>query len=353
MPTGREVVYRRFDDGDPAAAFELTESPVPERVGPREVLVRIRIAPVHPCDLACARGIINGVELPAVGGLEALGVVERAGEGLTERFAPGQRVHVSGTHIFGRWQRWQGVWRDYAVCPPEALVPVPDGVPDEVAAQLFVNVLTPLAMIREMGLGRGDVLLQTAAGSVLGQVMIQLGEAFDFTTINLVRRQATAKQLIDRYGIDTVFVFDGSEASAETVRREVRARLAGRPVRFAIEAVSGRTGRLCLDLLGPDGLVYFYGILSGDLTVPVDVVADLAMNNNTLRGWSIQEIWLRQTDDEVKRSIIDELWQLLIERRVVLPPAGSTFPLERFREAVIASTELGKAGKVMLACSPD
>ena len=353
MQTGREVIYRQFNDADPAAAFELSEVPIPERVGPREVLVRINLAVVHPCDLACARGLVNGVELPAVGGLEALGRVERVGAELADRFAPGQRVHVSGTHLFGSWRTWQGVWRDYTVCPPEALVPVPDGVPDEVAAQLFVNVLTPFAMVKEMGLGAGDVLLQTAAGSVLGQVMIQLGAVFGFTTINLVRREETARQLADTYGLDTVFVFDGSEASAEATRNRVRARLGATPIRFAIEAVSGRTGRLCLDLLGPDGIIYFYGILSGDLTVPVDVVADLCMNDNTIKGWSIQEIWLRRTSDGVKRRTIDQLWRLIVERRVVLPQIGETFPLERVREAVAASTATGKAGKVMLACSPD
>lgn len=348
MDTGREVIYQQFNDEDPVAAFELSEAPVPENIGAREVLVRIRCALVHPCDVLCARGLVNGVELPAVGGLEALGVVEKVGAELESRFAPGQRVHVSGTHIFGSWAIWQGVWRDYTVCPPEALVPVPNDVPDEAAAQLFVNVLTPFVMVKEMGLGPGDFLLQTAAGSVLGQVMIQLGEVFGFTTVNLVRREATARQLRDRYGIDTVFVYDGSEASAEATRNDVRERLGATPIRFAIEAVSGQTGRLCLDLLGPDGLIYFYGVLSGDLTVPVDAVADLCMNDNTVKGWSIQEIWLRKASDEVKQRFIDELWKLMIEGRVVPPPIGETYPLERFEEAMIASSRVGKVGKVML-----
>lgn len=353
MQTGREVVYRQFNLNNPAATFELTEVPVPNQIGSREVLVRIKAAMVHPCDICCAQGLVNGVVLPAVGGLEALGVVERVGSDLKGQFVPGQRVHVAGTHMFGIWNKWHGVWRDYTVCPPEALVVVPDGVPDEAAAQLFVNVLTPFAMVKEMGLGKGDVLLQTAAGSVLGQVMIQLGKAFGFTTINLVRREETARHLKDTHGIDTVFVFDGSEDSAEATRLDIRQRLGGKPIRFAIEAVSGQTGRLCLDLLGPDGLVYFYGILSGDLKVPVDIVADLCMNNNTLKGWSIQETWLRKTPDEVKRGYIDELWQLMAEGQVVLPKIGQVFPLEQFKEAVMASTEMGKSGKVMLACAPD
>lgn len=351
MQTARQVVYRRFDAQDPAGVFELGEVPVPEEVAPGEVLVRIAFALVHPCDAACAMGVVNGVELPAVGGLEALGVIEKIGTALTDRFEVGQRVHVCGTHVFGRWKTWRGVWREYALCPPEALIPVPDGVPDDIAAQLVVNILTPYAMVKEMGIGPGDLLLQTAAGSVLGQVMIQLGQAFGFTTVNVVRRQETADMLTSRFGIDTVFVYDGTNASAAAAEKAIGERLAGAPIRFAIEAVSGQTGRFCLDLVGPEAVVYFYGILSGDLMVPVDVVSDLAMKNNTLKGWSIQETWMRKTPDEVKRRYIDELWELIQEGKVTTPPLGERFPLERAGEAMTASFRQDKPGKIVLVCT--
>jgi NADPH2:quinone reductase len=351
MKKSRTVIYRRFDAEDPAGVFELSEAPVPEKIGPGEILVKISFALVHPCDAACAMGVVNGVELPSIGGLEALGVVARVGSALTDRFAVGQRVHVCGTHVFGNWQTWRGVWQEYALCPPEALIPVPEGVPDDIASQLVVNILTPYAMVKEMGIGPGDILLQTAAGSVLGQVMIQLGQVFGFTTINLVRRQETADMLVSTCGIDTVFVYDGTKASAAAVEIAIGERLAGAPIRFAIEAVSGQTGRFCLDLVGPDAVVYFYGILSGDLIVPVNVVSDLDMKNNTLKGWSIQETWMRKTHDEVKQRYIEELWQLISEGKITTPPLGERFPLEQAGAALKASFERDKPGKVVLDCT--
>ena len=75
------------------------------------------------------------------------------------------------------------------------------------------------------------------------------------------------------------------------------------------------------------------------------------MKNNTLKGWSTQENWLRRNSDEIKRRYIDEVWQLILDRRLVLPPVGEIFPLERAKAALTASWKVGKAGKVMLVCS--
>ena len=351
MITGREITYSKFSNSNPEDVFELSTISVPEQVGLGELLVRIKYSMVHPCDLGCACGLVNGVELPAVGGFEGVGIIEKVGTDLQHRFVQGQRVHVCATHIFGTWKSWVGVWRDYAVLPPEALIPVPDEIEDDVAAQIFVNVLTPLAMVKEMKLGSGDTLLQTAAGSVVGRVMIQLGKIFGFQTINLVRRPETAKELRDTYGIDTVYVHDGSTESEKSITKEIRAKLGNTPIKFAIDAVSGTVGRFCLQMLGPGGLIFFYGALSGDAVVSVDIVTDLCRNNKSVKGWSIQETWLREASDHTKKICLEEIWRLLSEQRIVLPAIGSTFPLEKIRDALIASRHPGKIGKVMVQCS--
>ena len=158
MTKVREISYSRFDIDNPEDVYKVSHVSLPDSVGDREVLVRMSVAMVHPCDIGCSSGLVNGVNLPAVGGFEGIGIVEKIGSKLTQKFSPGQRVHVCATHIFGSWKEWLGVWRDYVILPPESLIPVPDDVEDDVAAQIFVNILTPLAMIKEMKLGTGDVV---------------------------------------------------------------------------------------------------------------------------------------------------------------------------------------------------
>ena len=348
MTKAREISYSHFDLSKPEDAFRLSNVSVPKVIGDREVLVKMRQAMVHPCDIGCASGLVNGVSLPAVGGFEGVGIVEEIGSKLLSKFSRGQRVHVCATHILGCWQNWLGVWRDYAVLPPESLIPIPDEIDDDIAAQIFVNVLTPLAMVKEMKLGPGDLILQTAAGSVVGKVMIQLGKILGFETINVVRRQETAVELMDTFDIDAVYVHDGTLHSEEIIRKNIQQWIGTRPIRFAIDAVSGDIGRFCLQMLSAGGVVYYYGALSGDPLVSVDIVTDLCRNNKSVRGWSIQETWLRSTSDAIKRDCIDEIWSLLSEQSIVLPPIGEKFPLEEFKDAVIASKRPKKKGKVML-----
>ena len=348
MTKAREISYSHFDPINPKDVFQLSHVPIPDVIGNREVLVRMRQAMVHPCDIGCASGLVNGVRLPAVGGFEGVGVVEEIGSSVGGQFFKGQRVHVCATHIFGCWENWLGVWRDYAVLPAESLIPIPDEINDDVAAQIFVNVLTPLAMAKEMKLGPGDVILQTAAASVVGQVMIQLGKLMGFETINLVRREEAALELMNVFNIDTVYVHDGTLRSEETVRKNIEERVGTSPIRFSIDAVSGDIGRFCLRMLSPGGAVYYYGALSGDPLVSVDIVTDLCRNNKSVHGWSIQETWLRSTSDAIKRDCINEIWEFLSEQSIVLPVIGEKFPLEEVKEAVIASQRPKKDGKVML-----
>jgi len=350
MTKAREISYSRFDRSNPEDVFQISSVSVPTIIARREVLVRIRQAMVHPCDIGCASGLVNGVELPAVGGFEGVGIVEEIGTELEGKFSKGQRVHVCATHIFGSWKNWLGVWRDYALFPPESLVPIPDEIDDDVAAQIFVNVLTPLAMAKEMKLGPGDLILQTAAGSVVGKVMIQLGKILGFETLNIVRREKTALELMDAYQIDTVYVHDGTSRSEEVIRKNIQQKVDSRSIRFAIDAVSGDIGRFCLQMLAAGGVVYYYGALSGDPLVSVDIVTDLCRNNKSVRGWSIQETWLRSTSDDIKRDCINEIWNFLSEQKIVLPPIGEKFPLEEVKDAVIASGRPKKKGKVMLVC---
>ena len=77
MTKAREISYSHFNLSKPEDAFRLSNVSVPTVVGDREVLVKMRQAMVHPCDIGCASGLVNGVSLPAVGGFEGVGIVER------------------------------------------------------------------------------------------------------------------------------------------------------------------------------------------------------------------------------------------------------------------------------------
>src|SRR5439155_10231340 len=93
---------------------------------------------------------------------------------------------------------------EYAVVPARQLIPLPDDIPDEQAAAFFVNPASALAMTRYvLQVPAGEWLLQTAAGSALGRMVLRLGKHFGFRTINVVRRREQAEEL-RRAGADAV-----------------------------------------------------------------------------------------------------------------------------------------------------
>src|SRR5262249_60090792 len=81
-------------------------------------------------------------------------------------------------------------WREQIVCPVDRLVPVPDGLDDPVAATSCTNPLTAWALTRSShNLNEGDWLLQTAAASSVGKLVLQLAHQYRFKTINGIRRR--------------------------------------------------------------------------------------------------------------------------------------------------------------------
>ncbi len=125
-----------------------------------DVHVRMRLRPVNPSDLYQIRGRYGRLpELPAIAGLEGMGVVEAVGSG-ARGITVGQRIVFREIH---------GTWADVVVTHEPALIPVPDDVPDEAAAQAIVNPLTAYAMIQDLAPPEGSWILLTAAGSAVGR----------------------------------------------------------------------------------------------------------------------------------------------------------------------------------------
>ena len=263
---------------------------------------------VHPCDFGCASGYVNGINLPSVGGFEALGELINMGVNLKEKFYIGQKVHVCATKILGKWKFWKGVWCDYVILKKDEIIIIPEEVDNDKAMQLFVNVMTPLAMVKEMNLKKGDIIIQTAANSVVGRVMIQLSEIHGFKMINFVRNEEAAVDLIKKYNIKDVHVYSEERRGKQYL--SLLNSLKNKNIKYVIDAVSGDLGLLTWRLLSRNGTFYSYGALSGYNFLEIDIVNDLCRKNKTLKGWSIQETWLKSKTDDFKLSMVKEIWHL-------------------------------------------
>jgi NADPH2:quinone reductase len=324
----KAVVCERW--GNPDEVLEVRELPVPQPKS-GEVRVRMLASPVNPSDVLTVRGQYGRQPpLPATPGFEGVGIVE-AGSGLLARRVMGRRVAVLNG-VSGNWQ-------EYVVLPARQAVPVPTGISDEQAASFFVNPASAWVMTRHLlRVPAGGWLLQTAAASALGRMVIRLGLRFGFRTINVVRRKEQAEELLRAGG--TVAI----ATDVEDLTQRVSEITAGEGVRYAIDAVGGATGSAVVATLARGGRMLVYGRLSGD-PLTLDPLT-LLVGQKRVEGFWLSE-WVRDQNPLAMLFLFRRLGRLIREGDLATEP-GATFPLEQIREAVRQAEIPGRKGKVLL-----
>jgi NADPH2:quinone reductase len=155
--------------------------PVP---GPGQVLVEHTAVGVNMIECYQRSGLYQ-VPLPSRLGTEAAGVVRALGPGV-EGLAVGQRV----AYATGRL----GAYARFALQPVGALVPVPAGLADEVAAAALLKAMTVDLLIHDVFAVREgtSVLLHAAAGGV-GLLACQWLRSKGATVIGVVSNDAKAE----------------------------------------------------------------------------------------------------------------------------------------------------------------
>ncbi|MFF2508230.1 alcohol dehydrogenase catalytic domain-containing protein [Streptomyces sp. NPDC058067] len=174
-----------LEAGELTDVLRLESRPVPTpKAG--QALIRVTATPLHASDLHVLRGRYRfSPEFAAVGGnRKCVGRVEALGP-QTEGPKAGARVvaaaipAVPGPPVAGTWQ-------EYLVIDARRLQPVPDHLSDATACRLAVNPPTALLLVtRELDVQPGECLLQTAAGSTVGRLVIQLARHLGIRTINV------------------------------------------------------------------------------------------------------------------------------------------------------------------------
>ena len=189
------------------------------------------------------------VDLPAPLGVEAAGVVEAVGDGVTG-LAPGDRVASFGP---GR-----GAYATARLVPAAALVKLPDDISDETAAAALLKGCTTEFLVERCGRVEAGwpVLVHAAAGGV-GLLLVQWLKAAGATVIGTTGNEAKAA-LARAAGADHVLL-----AGDPDLAGRVRALTGGEGVRVTFDGVGKATFATSLDSTARRGLVISFGNASG------------------------------------------------------------------------------------------
>lgn len=323
----KAIVFDRF--GPPEDVLQVRDVPKPE---PRrgEVLVRMLASPINPSDIMYAQGRYGLTpQLPATPGFEGVGVVEANGGGILGMLRKGKRVAVVNDRI--------GNWGEYTVTKARQVIPVPDDLSDEQAATFFVNPATAIAMTRKvLAVAPGEWLLQNAAASALGKMVVRLGKKYGFKTLNVVRRKEAADEL-KALGADEVLVESDGPIDAQVKFR-------GIVVKYAIDPVGGASGSQVVAALGQGGRCLVFGSLADD-------VVSVSPRNLIGLGVSVEGFWLGTW---AKKQSIPTLLRLFRSVKAMMRDGtlttdiAATYPMDQIADAVRHATAAGKGGKVLL-----
>ncbi len=322
----RCALYQSF--GDPTQVLALGDAPLPQpQAG--ELRIRTLLAPIHNHDLLTVRGQYGyRPALPAIGGNEAVGIVDALGEGV-EGLAVGQRVATPA----GR-----GTWAEYFIAPARMTVPLPDGIPDETAAQLLAMPLSALMLLETLALPAGAWIVQNAANGAVGKALAMLAGARGLQVVNIVRGEAGVTALT-ALGLAHVVC----SAHADWMQ-QVRAIIGPGLAQAAIDSVGGRASGALLALLGEGGVLVSFGALTGE---PMQLSpADLIFKQATVKGfWGSKASQALSAGD--RRRLVGELLQRALAGELRLP-VDAIHDLADIAQAAAASLRPGRPGKVLL-----
>jgi NADPH:quinone reductase len=287
LPGTMRALQLKAYDGKPES-LTIAEIPVP-RPGPGEVLVKVFASPVNPSDLMFVTGNYGFKKaLPATPGFEGSGTVVEAGGGMMTQFMKGRRVACAAADpkIAG------GMWAEYIVTSAQFCVPLSKRVDLEQGATMLVNPLTAWALVEKARRGRHRAIVQTAAASALGRMVIRLGHKFGLPVINVVRR-AEQVELLRSMGAE--YVLNSSDPGFDAELRKLCHQL---DASISFEAVAGELSGRVLAAQPRDSRMLIYG---GLCLKPAEIDPEaLIFGEKHIEGFWLSA-WLRH------RNILSQL----------------------------------------------
>ncbi|MBO6543124.1 MAG: quinone oxidoreductase [Alphaproteobacteria bacterium] len=234
--------------GPEVLKLETVELPAP---GPGQARVRHTAIGLNYIDTYHRSGLYP-VPMPSGIGLEAAGIVEAIGEGVSE-VKVGDRVAYGSGPL--------GAYAEAQNCFAAGLIKLPDTIKDDEAAALMMKGLTTRYLFKEtFKVQKGDTVLFHAAAGGVGLVACQWAKHLG---VNLIGTAGSDEKcaLAKSHGAAHVINY-----RTENVVERVMEITDGKKVPVVYDGVGKDTFIMSLDCLQPRGLLASFGNASGAVT---------------------------------------------------------------------------------------
>jgi NADPH:quinone reductase len=215
--------------------------------GPGEVNLKQTAVGLNYIDVYHRNGLYPQ-PLPFVPGMEAAGMVESVGPGVTS-LKPGDRVAYAMAI---------GAYAEARLIAADRLVRVPNTIDDHTAAAMMLQGMTARYLIRDIyKVGKGDTILIHAAAGGVGLIVCQWAAALGATVIGTVSSEEKAA-LARAHGCHYPIIYTREDFQARVL--EITG---GEKLPVVYDGVGKDTYMKSLDCLRPRGLLVLFGAASG------------------------------------------------------------------------------------------
>ncbi|RFU45450.1 zinc-binding dehydrogenase [Paraburkholderia sp. DHOC27] len=322
----RSAVFESF--GEPATVLEIKSSPTPNP-GPGQVRIKTILSAVHNHDLMTIAGQYGyKPPFPAIAGSEAVGTIDDLGEGVTG-VTIGQRVSVAGAH---------GTWAEFFLADARTIVPVPDTISDESAAQLIGMPLSAIFLLRFVGAQPGQWIAQNAATGAVATALAMAAQAKGINVVNLVRQESAIADLAD------LGIRNGVSTAGADWKQDVQKVAGGKPIVAGVDGVGGEASGDLMSLLAEKGVLVSFGAMSGKpMQIPQ---GEIIFREGLIKGFWFTKLFQTAPPEEINAAIGELLG--LVSSDVIRLRVDSIFDLEKVAEAISANAAASRRGKVLL-----
>jgi NADPH2:quinone reductase len=287
------------------------------RPGIGELRIRQTAMGVNFHDVYVRSGLYRSLALPGIPGIEAAGVVDEVGPGVSS-FAVGDRIaYVTAGY---------GAYASERILSADLAFRLPPAISDEVAATALLRGLTADMLVRQVHrIQAGDQVLVHAAAGGVGRLLCQWVSHLGATVIGTVGSAAKA-ELARRAGCQHTILYR-EESFAERVRELT----GGHGVDVVYDSVGRDTFFGSLDCLAIRGHLVNFGQSSGSVA-PFEVSLLAARSNRVTRPILFHYIAEREARERMAADLFD-----LLARGVLSAEPGKAYPLA---QAAAAHAEL-------------
>jgi NADPH2:quinone reductase len=284
--------------------------------GPGEIRIRHHAVGLNFIDVYQRSGLYP-MALPVQLGMEAAGIVEAVGEGVTHLQIGDRAAYASQP---------PGSYCDLRVMPAKCVCKLPDAISFETGAAMMLKGLTAQYLLKRTlpqgGLKAGDFVLFHAAAGGVGLIACQWARALGLQLIGTAGSDAKCA-LAKEHGAAFVINY-----ATEDFTARVKEITGGKGVKVVYDSVGKDTWEKSLDCLSPFGLMASFGNASG----PVPPFAPGILGNKGSLFVTRQTLFTHIATHEGAMAMSKDLFDIVTSGKVKIN-IEQRYPLEQVQQA--------------------